>query len=50
MRMPGPTRADSHALHNGTLAGVKGTLKPPFNDEARSDAGLDPEFYRPLSA
>ena len=28
----------------------KGTLKPPFNDEARSDAGFDPEFYRPLSA
>ena len=28
----------------------KGTLKPPFNDEARSDAGFDPDFYRPLSA
>ena len=28
----------------------KGTLKPPFNDTARSDAGLYPEFYRPLSA
>ena len=28
----------------------KGTLKPPFNDAARSDAGFDPEFYRPLSA
>jgi uncharacterized ferritin-like protein (DUF455 family) len=28
----------------------KGTLKPPFNDEARSDAGFGPEFYRPLSA
>ena len=28
----------------------KGTLKPPFNDAARSDAGLDPDFYRPLSA
>jgi uncharacterized ferritin-like protein (DUF455 family) len=27
----------------------KGTLKPPFNDSARKDAGLDPEFYRPLS-
>jgi uncharacterized ferritin-like protein (DUF455 family) len=28
----------------------KGTLKPPFNDEARSEAGFDPDFYRPLSA
>jgi uncharacterized ferritin-like protein (DUF455 family) len=28
----------------------KGTLKPPFNDEARKDAGFDPDFYRPLSA
>jgi uncharacterized ferritin-like protein (DUF455 family) len=28
----------------------KGTLKPPFNDAARSDAGFAPEFYRPLSA
>lgn len=28
----------------------RGTLKPPFNDAARSDAGFDPEFYRPLSA
>jgi uncharacterized ferritin-like protein (DUF455 family) len=28
----------------------RGTLKPPFNDAARSDAGFDPEFYRPLLA
>ena len=28
----------------------KGTLKAPFNDAARSDAGFDPGFYRPLSA
>jgi uncharacterized ferritin-like protein (DUF455 family) len=28
----------------------KGTLKPPFNDDARRDAGFDPDFYRPLSA
>jgi uncharacterized ferritin-like protein (DUF455 family) len=28
----------------------KGTLKPPFNDAARTDAGFDPEYYRPLSA
>ena len=28
----------------------RGTLKPPFNDAARKDAGFDPDFYRPLSA
>lgn len=28
----------------------KGTLKPPFNDAARGEAGFDPEFYQPLSA
>lgn len=28
----------------------KGTLKPPFNDRARSEAGLTPGFYKPLSA
>jgi uncharacterized ferritin-like protein (DUF455 family) len=28
----------------------KGTLKPPFNDAARSDAGFGADFYRPLSA
>ena len=28
----------------------KGTLKPPFNDAARADAGFGPEFYRPLSS
>ncbi len=27
----------------------KGTLKPPFNDRARSEAGLTPGFYKPLS-
>ncbi|WP_202396201.1 ferritin-like domain-containing protein [Stappia sediminis] len=26
----------------------KGGLKPPFNDRARSEAGLTPGFYRPL--
>jgi uncharacterized ferritin-like protein (DUF455 family) len=28
----------------------RGTLKPPFNDQARCDAGFDPDYYRPLSA
>jgi uncharacterized ferritin-like protein (DUF455 family) len=26
-----------------------GTLKPPFNDSARSSAGLTPDFYAPLA-
>ena len=28
----------------------KGPVKPPFNDKARSEAGLAPGFYKPLSA
>ncbi|WP_293959200.1 ferritin-like domain-containing protein [Sneathiella sp.] len=28
----------------------KGLLKPPFNDDARSVAGLPEEYYRPLAA
>jgi len=28
----------------------KGTLKPPFNDAARSDAGFSADYYRPISA
>ncbi len=28
----------------------RGPLKPPFNDRARSEAGLTPGFYRPLSS
>ncbi len=28
----------------------KGSLKPPFNDKARSEAGLTPGFYKPLAA
>ncbi|GGB44245.1 rhamnosyltransferase [Roseibium aquae] len=27
----------------------RGTLKPPFNDRARSEAGLTPGFYKPLA-
>lgn len=27
----------------------KGPLKPPFNDRARSEAGLTPVFYKPLA-
>jgi uncharacterized ferritin-like protein (DUF455 family) len=28
----------------------RGSIKPPFNDKARSEAGLTPGFYKPLSA
>ncbi|HRK19921.1 MAG TPA: ferritin-like domain-containing protein [Hyphomicrobiaceae bacterium] len=28
----------------------KGSIKPPFNERARSEAGLTPGFYKPLSA
>ena len=28
----------------------RGTIRPPFNDKARSEAGLSPGFYKPLSA
>src|SRR5690606_5662194 len=27
----------------------RGTLKPPFNDDARAAAGFDGAFYRPLA-
>jgi uncharacterized ferritin-like protein (DUF455 family) len=28
----------------------RGSIKPPFNDAARSEAGLTPGFYKPLAA
>lgn len=28
----------------------RGSVKPPFNDKARAEAGLTPGFYKPLSA
>jgi uncharacterized ferritin-like protein (DUF455 family) len=28
----------------------RGTLKPPFNDKARSAAGLTPQFYKPIAS
>ena len=28
----------------------RGPVKPPFNDRARAEAGLTPQFYKPLSA
>ncbi len=43
-RVPEPT---FHALVRKYF---KGHIKPPFNDKARSEAGLTPGFYKPLSA
>lgn len=37
-------------FHELVLKHFKGPVKPPFNDKARSEAGLTPGFYKPLSA
>lgn len=42
-----PPEATFHALVRRYF---KGPLKPPFNDRARSEAGLTPGFYKPLTA
>ncbi|MBD1549315.1 ferritin-like domain-containing protein [Roseibium aggregatum] len=36
------------AFHGYVRRHFKGALKPPFNDRARSEAGLTPGFYKPL--
>ncbi|MGH1352890.1 MAG: ferritin-like domain-containing protein [Methyloligellaceae bacterium] len=43
-RVPEPT------FHMLVRKYFKGHIKPPFNDKARSEAGLTPGFYKPLSA
>lgn len=40
-------RADE-TFHHLVRKHFRGPLKPPFNDKARSQAGLTPGFYRPL--
>ena len=35
-------------FHELVRTHFRGPLKPPFNDRARSEAGLTPGFYRPL--
>jgi len=35
-------------FHRLVRAHFRGGLKPPFNDKARSEAGLSPGFYKPL--
>jgi uncharacterized ferritin-like protein (DUF455 family) len=42
--MPEPT------FHDLVRRYFRGPIKPPFNDKARSEAGLTPGFYKPLSA
>mmetsp|Transcript_10466 Transcript_10466/g.27287 ORF Transcript_10466/g.27287 Transcript_10466/m.27287 type:complete len:360 (+) Transcript_10466:159-1238(+) len=37
-------------FHSLVRANFKGPLKPPFNTEARTKAGFDPEWYLPLAA
>lgn len=37
------------AFHAFVRKHFRGNLKPPFNDRARSEAGLTPGFYKPLA-
>lgn len=37
-------------FHSLVRAHFKGSLKPPFNEEARAAAGFGPEWYLPLSS
>lgn len=37
------------AFHTYVRTHFRGSLKPPFNDRARSEAGLTPGFYKPLA-
>ncbi len=37
------------AFHGYVRRHFRGALKPPFNDRARSEAGLTPGFYKPLA-
>lgn len=37
------------AFHAFVRRHFRGPLKPPFNDRARSEAGLTPGFYKPLA-
>lgn len=38
------------AFHDTVKAHFRGALKPPFNHEARSAAGMTREWYEPLAA
>ncbi|ODN69780.1 hypothetical protein A6302_02902 [Methylobrevis pamukkalensis] len=41
--------APEPAFHDLVRRNFRGPLKPPFNDRARSEAGLTPGFYKPLA-
>jgi uncharacterized ferritin-like protein (DUF455 family) len=43
-------QAPEATFHALVRSHFRGSLRPPFNDKARSEAGLTPGFYRPLSA
>jgi uncharacterized ferritin-like protein (DUF455 family) len=43
-------RAPEPAFHALVRTYFRGPIRPPFNDKARSEAGLTPGFYKPLSA
>ena len=40
--------APEPTFHALVRAHFRGTIRPPFNDKARSEAGLAPGFYKPL--
>lgn len=42
-------RAPEPVFHALVRTCFRGALKPPFNDRARSEAGLTPGFYKPLA-
>jgi uncharacterized ferritin-like protein (DUF455 family) len=42
--------APEPAFHKMVRENFRGPIKPPFNESARSEAGLSPGFYKPLSA
>jgi uncharacterized ferritin-like protein (DUF455 family) len=42
--------APEPTFHAVVRANFRGPIKPPFNEPARSEAGLAPGFYKPLSA
>ncbi len=42
--------APEPTFHDLVRRNFRGPVKPPFNDKARSEAGLTPGFYKPLSA
>ena len=42
--------APEPTFHRLVRENFRGPIKPPFNESARSEAGLTPGFYKPLSA